>query len=163
MNRHEKARKVLKEGTMIPASPLALNQDRKFDEKRQRLLIKYYLESGVGGIAAAVHTTQFEIRKPQVGLFEPVLRVVSDEIDRYEKETGKVIVKIAGVCGETRQALAEAKTAEEYGYDALLLSPGGLSPFDRRGNDRKNKSGGGGDAGHRILSSAICGRTCFQL
>lgn len=127
MNRHEKARKVLKEGTMIPASPLALNQDRKFDEKRQRLLIKYYLESGVGGIAAAVHTTQFEIRKPQVGLFEPVLRVVSDEIDRYEKETGKVIVKIAGVCGETRQALAEAKTAKEYGYDALLLSPGGLS------------------------------------
>jgi len=127
MNRHEKALEILKQGTVIPATPLALNEDRTLNEKGQRLLMNYYLNAGVGGIATAVHTTQFEIRQPEVGLFEPVLKIVSEEIDKYEKKTGKVIVKVAGACGPVEQAVAEAKLAKEYGYDAVLLSPGGLN------------------------------------
>lgn len=126
MNRHEKALQILARGTVIPATPLALTKERKADEKRLRLLMNYYLDSGAGGIATAVHTTQFEIRRPDVALFEPVLRIVSDEIDRYEKRTGRVILKIAGVCGKTEQALAEANLAKQYGFDAVLLSPGSL-------------------------------------
>lgn len=126
MNRHEQALEILKKGTVIPATPLALTEDRKFYEKGLRLLMNYYLDCGVGGIATAVHTTQFEIRDPEVGLYEPVLKVVSDEIDKYEKRTGKVIVKVAGVCGPVEQAVKEAELAKSYGYDAVLLSPGGL-------------------------------------
>lgn len=127
MNRHDNALKILSKGTVIPATPLALNAQRRFDEKRQRLLTRYYLEAGAGGIATAVHSTQFEIRDPKINLFETVISTVSDEISRYEVETGRTIVKICGVCGKTEQAVKEAQTAKRLGYDAVLLSPGGLN------------------------------------
>lgn len=127
MDRHEKALEILKSGTVIPATPLALDENRNFDEYSQRLLMKYYLNCGVGGIATAVHSTQFEIRDPEVQLFEPILKLVSDEIANFENKTGKVIVKVAGVCGKTEQAVKEAELAKKYGYDAVLLSPGGLN------------------------------------
>lgn len=129
MNRHEIALQILKQGTVIPATPLALDENRKLSEKGLRLLMNYYLNCGVGGIATAVHTTQFEIRKPEINLFEPVLKIVSEEIDQFEANTGKVIVKVAGVCGPTEQAVKEAQLAKQYGYDAVLLSPGGLNDF----------------------------------
>lgn len=127
MDRHQKALQILKSGTVIPATPLALDENRKFDEYSQRLLMKYYLNCGVGGIATAVHSTQFEIREPEVNLFEPILKLVSDEIANFENKTGKVIVKVAGVCGKAEQAVKEANLAKKYGYDAVLLSPGGLN------------------------------------
>ena len=127
MNRHERALEQLKKGAVIPASPLALTENRKFDEKGQRLLTCYYLNAGSGGIAAAVHTTQFEIRLPKYHLFERVLETVVKEIEAFEQERDTVIVRVAGVCGELTQAVAEAKTAKALGYDAVLLSPGGLN------------------------------------
>lgn len=127
MNRHEKALLKFSEGTFIPAHPLALTKDRRLDEKRQRMLTRYYLDAGVGGLAVAVHTTQFEIRDPEVQLFEPVLKLASEEIDAYENRTGNTIVRIAGVCGPIEQAVEEAKIAHSLGYDAVLLSPGGLN------------------------------------
>lgn len=126
MNRHEIALEKLKAGVVIPATPLALDENRAFDEKGQRLLMNYYLNCGVGGIATAVHTTQFEIRNPEVALLEPVLRIVSDEIAKFEAKNDTVIVKVAGVCGRIEQAVKEAKLARQYGFDAVLLSPGGL-------------------------------------
>ncbi len=127
MNRHEIALNKLKAGTVIPATPLALDENRNFDKETQRLLMKYYLNCGVGGIATAVHTTQFEIRNPEIALFEPILKIVSEEIYKFEKENNTVIVKVAGVCGKTEQAVKEAELAKQYGYDAVLLSPGGLN------------------------------------
>ena len=127
MNRHEIALKKLAEGTVIPATPLALDENRKLSEDGQRLLMKYYLNCGVGGIATAVHTTQFEIRDPAINLYEPILKLVSEEIDKFEQENDKVIVKVAGVCGPIEQAVKEAELAKKYGYDAVLLSPGGLN------------------------------------
>ena len=127
MNRNEIALKKLSEGTVIPATPLALNADKTLNEKGQRLLMQYYLNCGVGGIATAVHTTQFEIRDKAFRLFEPVLDIVSKEIDQFEKKHDTVIVKVAGVCGKTEQAAAEAAYAKQCGFDAVLLSPGGLN------------------------------------
>lgn len=127
MDRHQKALEILHSGTVIPANPLALNENRQFDEQGQRLLTKYYLEAGAGGIAVAVHTTQFEIRLPQYNLFEKVLSVVVDEISKYEKKHNKTAVRVAGVCGPREQAVNEARLAKQYGYDAVLLSPGGLN------------------------------------
>jgi len=127
MNRHEKALEILHNGTVIPAIPLALDKNRRFDEAGQRLLTCYYLEAGAGGIAIAVHTTQFEIRLPEHNLFEAVVKTASDEIGRFEANTGKTIVKVCGLCGETEQAVSEAVFARSLGFDAGLLSPGGLN------------------------------------
>jgi len=127
MTRHELALKKLHEGTVIPANPLALDENRKFDEKRQRALCRYYLDCGVGGLAVAVHTTQFEIRKPEHNLLEPVLRIAKEEASEFEKKAGEVIVMVAGACGPMEQAVKEAALAKSLGYDAVLLSPGGLN------------------------------------
>ncbi len=127
MTRHEIALKKLHEGTVIPANPLALDENRQFDEARQRTLVRYYLDCGVGGLAVAVHTTQFEIRLPQYNLLERVLKVAKEECDKFEARTGETIVMVAGVCGPKEQAVKEAELAKSYGYDAVLLSPGGLN------------------------------------
>jgi hypothetical protein len=100
MDRHIKALEILQKGTVIPANPLALNSERQFDEKRQRVLTRYYLDAGVGGIAVAVHTTQFEIRDPEINLFETVLKTAVEEIERFEIGNNKIIVRVAGVCGK---------------------------------------------------------------
>ena len=127
MTRHELALKKLHEGTVIPANPLALDENRQFDERHQRAIVRYYLDAGVGGLAVGVHTTQFEIRKPEHNLLARVLRVAKEEASRFEERTGNVIVMVAGACGPTEQAVREAELAKEIGYDAVLLSPGGLN------------------------------------
>lgn len=126
MNSRIAALSKLAEGVVIPAHPLALNAHREMDEQRQRALTRYYLAAGVGGLAVAVHTTQFAIRDPKVGLFEPILKMAVEEVASFEEETGKTIVRIAGTCGPLHQAVEEAKLAKKIGYDAVLLSPGGL-------------------------------------
>jgi dihydrodipicolinate synthase/N-acetylneuraminate lyase len=109
-------REKLRSGLVIPAHPLALNSQRKLDERRQRALTRYYLASGAGGIAVGVHTTQFAIRDPKFALLEPVLRLAGEEC------RGSEVVRIAGVCGKRKQASAEAELAASLGYDAVLLS-----------------------------------------
>jgi dihydrodipicolinate synthase/N-acetylneuraminate lyase len=103
-------------GLVIPAHPLALTAERKLDERRQRALTRYYLAAGAGGIAVGVHTTQFAIRDPKVGLLRPVLQLAMEEVH------GNNVVKIAGVCGVPQQAVREAELAAELGYDIALLS-----------------------------------------
>lgn len=124
------AMKKLREGTVIPAVPLVLHDNRTFDDAGQRRLLRYYLSAGSGGLAVAVHTTQFAIRDPRFALYDTVLKTAAQVTDAYEKESGETIVRIAGVCGPTDQAIAEARTARELGYDAVLLSPGGLAGYD---------------------------------
>lgn len=111
-------------GTVIPAMPLALDAERRFDERRQRALVRYYIDSGAGGLAVGVHTTQFAIRDPGIGLLEPVLALASEAIDVHCAKMGRAFVKIAGVCGRTQQAVAEAYLARRLGYHLVLLSLG---------------------------------------
>ena len=75
-----KIKTFLHEGTVIPAHPLALDAERKLNEKRQRALTRYYMACETGGIAVGVHTTQFEIRDPGVNLYAPVLELAADEV-----------------------------------------------------------------------------------
>src|SRR5690606_29034997 len=123
MNAETKA--LLHEGTVIPAHPLALNSSRQIDERHQRLLTRYYIASGARGVAVGVHTTQFEIRKPEFNMLEPVLRMASEQI--RESIGDRPFVKVAGIVGPTSQALREAELAVKYGYDLGLVSMGGLS------------------------------------
>jgi dihydrodipicolinate synthase/N-acetylneuraminate lyase len=113
-------RDQLSSGLVIPAHPLALNSKRRLDERRQRALTRYYLAAGAGGIAVGVHTTQFAIRDPKHDLLRPVLELAAEET----RVAG--IVKVAGVCGERKQAVAEAQLARDLGYEVALLSLGSL-------------------------------------
>jgi dihydrodipicolinate synthase/N-acetylneuraminate lyase len=117
----------LQQGTVIPAHPLALNQQLKLDEMRQRRLTRYYMASGAGGIAVGVHTTQFEIRRPEINLLEPVLRLAAEEIEKVNLK--KPFIKVAGIVGPTQQAVKEAELALKYGYHLGLVSMGGLSSY----------------------------------
>ncbi|WP_181346956.1 dihydrodipicolinate synthase family protein [Thalassobacillus sp. CUG 92003] len=114
----------LHQGTVIPAHPLALTSEKNLDEAGQRALTRYYMEAGAGGVAVGVHTTQFEIRDPEINLFEQVLRLAMEEIKAAGKESS--FIKIAGVCGPVQQAVKEATLAKDLGYDLGLLSMGGL-------------------------------------
>jgi dihydrodipicolinate synthase/N-acetylneuraminate lyase len=115
-------RQHLQHGIAIPAHPLALTAQRKLDERRQRALARYYIAAGVGGLAVGVHTTQFAIRDPRIGLFKPVLELAKEEMDRASRP----LVRIGGICGATPQAVAEATLLREFGYHAGLLSLGAL-------------------------------------
>jgi len=118
-------RRALLEGVVIPAHPLALDVERRLDERRQAALTRYYCEAGAGGIAVGVHTTQFAIR--EAGLLERVLRLARDVSAAHETKTGTRVVRVAGVCGATAQAVREAELARELGYDAGLLSLAALA------------------------------------
>ncbi len=117
---------ALQRGLVIPAHPLALNSNRKLDEKHQRALTRYYCATGAGGIAVGVHTTQFEIRDPKFGYYQPVLALASETIDQFVAQSGKAIVKIAGIAGPTTQAVKEAQIALDTGYHLGLVSLGAL-------------------------------------
>ncbi|WP_367714720.1 dihydrodipicolinate synthase family protein [Nitratireductor sp. GISD-1A_MAKvit] len=107
---------ALRRGGVIPAHPLALNAERRLDERRQRALSRYYLDAGSIGLAVAVHTTQFEIRDH--GLLEPVLSLAAEEA----KAHASTPFMVAGAVGETAQAVREAELARSKGYHAVLLS-----------------------------------------
>lgn len=112
----------LHQGLAIPALPLALNSRRRFDERRQRALIRYYAAAGAGGVAAGVHTTQFAIRDPRHGLLHPVLSLAVEELRRADEKHDRRHLRIGGVCGQTNQAAAEAELLASLGFDAGLLS-----------------------------------------
>ncbi|HUE43264.1 MAG TPA: hypothetical protein VMP12_06850 [Candidatus Sulfotelmatobacter sp.] len=121
---------TMKGGTAIPAHPLALTSGRRLDERRQRALSRYYIAAGAGGLAVGVHTTQFAIRQPKIGLFEPVLRLAAEEMDRADSKRAAPLVRVGGVCGETHQAVAEAALLRDLKYHAGLLSLGAVAACD---------------------------------
>jgi dihydrodipicolinate synthase/N-acetylneuraminate lyase len=123
----EDVRAALRRGLVIPAHPLALTAERRLDERRQTALTRYYCDAGAGGVAVGVHTTQFAIRDPKVGLLEPVLRLAMEAVRAHRERSGARLLMVAGVCGPTPQAVAEAERARSLGYDLGLLSLGALA------------------------------------
>src|SRR3954451_9567445 len=110
-------RRLIAEGTVIPAHPLALNADRTLDVAHQRALTSYYIDACAGGLAVGVHTTQFAVR--EVGLYRPVLELAAETAASWSK---RPLALVAGLVGSTRQAIAEAQIARGIGYHAGLLS-----------------------------------------
>lgn len=112
---------VLRRGAAIPAHLLALDANRKLDERRQRAMTRYYLDAGAGGVAVGVHSTQFAIR--DVGLYEPVLQLAMQVAREWEPLGGRrPLFMVAGLAGQTEQAVREARIARGLGYHAGLLS-----------------------------------------
>jgi hypothetical protein len=116
---------VLRAGTVIPAHLLALDAQRRLDERRQRALSRYYLDAGVGGLAVGVHSTQFAIREH--GLYPRVLELAMETARTWMPLGGRrPVAMVAGLAGGTQQAREEAKLARSLGYDAGLLSLGAM-------------------------------------
>jgi hypothetical protein len=118
---------LLRQGTVIPAHPLALDAERRFDRDSQRALTRYYIDAGSGGLAVGVHATQFQIR--DVGLYEPVLALAAETAREWSPAP---LFLVAGAVGRTAQAVKEAQTARGLGYHAVLL---GLGAFKGAGED----------------------------
>ena len=125
----DQLRQRLRTGLVIPAHPLALTADRKLDPQRQRALSRYYLSAGAGGLAVAVHTTQFSIRETQFNLLQPVLELACEVAGEFPQRQP---LMISGLCGETAQAVQEAELAASLGYHAGLLS---LAAWSDRADD----------------------------
>ncbi len=125
-------RRELLRGLVIPAHPLALTEARTLDERRQVALTRYYCDAGAGGIAVGVHTTQFAIRDPAIGLLEPVLRLAPQTVTGWCTGRPSRPVMVAGVIGQTAQAVREAEIAAALGYDAALLSLAALRDADNQ-------------------------------
>jgi dihydrodipicolinate synthase/N-acetylneuraminate lyase len=115
-------RQHLLAGHVIPAQPLALDRNRRFSEKHQRALTRYYVAAGSGGLAVGVHSTQFEIRDPEHNLFHPVLTLAAETVRAELAAAPRDFALIAGICGQTKQAAAEAELALSLGYQAGLVS-----------------------------------------
>ncbi len=121
---------LLARGGVIPAHPLALTAERRLSEKHQRALTRYYIAAGANGIAVGVHTTQFAIRDPKVGLFEPVLALAAEEMDKADRVRTDPLLRIGGISGKTAQAVREAELLSRLGYHAGLLSLAALPDED---------------------------------
>ena len=118
-------RKLIADGTMLPAHPLALDANRKLDTRHQRALTRYYLDAGAGGLAVGVHTTQFAIR--DVGMYRPVLELAAQTAADWTRQP---LAMVAGLAGPTQQATAEAQIARGIGYHAGLLSLAAMADAD---------------------------------
>jgi hypothetical protein len=103
---------------VIPAHPLALTARRTLDERHQAALTRYYVDAGAGGVAVGVHTTQFQVRDH--GMRAPVLDLARHTARAHAGT--RPFAMVAGVVGDTRQAIDEAELARALGYDAVLLS-----------------------------------------
>ena len=123
--------KALQAGMVIPAHPLALDKNRTLDESHQRALSRYYLDAGAGGLAVGVHTTEFAIHDPKVGLYRPVLQLAMETVRTWKPLTPlpEGPVMIAGIIGNTRQAVKEAEIARALGYDVGLFGLGALTGY----------------------------------
>lgn len=120
----------LRSGVMIPAHPLALDAGGQPDMRAQRALTRYYLDAGVHGLAVGVHTTQFELHNDRQ-LLTDVWSLAADTARAHRPADDQPLL-IAGLTGDTPDAVVEAQIAADLGYQAALLSPWGMSD---RGED----------------------------
>ena len=142
-------RKLIADGTVLPAHPLALDADRALDIRHQRALTRYYLDAGAGGLAVGVHTTQFAIR--DVGLYRPVLELAAETAASWTK---RPVAMVAGLAGPTQQAVAEAQTARRHRLPRRPAQPC-RDEIGIRGRDHRALRGGGaGDPAGRLLPAA---------
>ncbi|NLS96879.1 MAG: dihydrodipicolinate synthase family protein [Planctomycetaceae bacterium] len=130
MSLPDNVRQVLNRGVVIPASPLALDEQRQFDERYQRAVWRYYGAAGAGGIAVGVHTTQFAIRDPKIGLYRPLLALAKEVFDELDQARSEPMIRVAGICGRTDEAVAEASYAAEQGFHTGLLNLSAMRQAD---------------------------------
>jgi len=153
----EQLRARLGGGLVIPACPLALNARRKLDERRQRALFRYYVAAGAGGLAVGVHTTQFAIREPKLGLFKPVLELAAEVFRSRRPE------QVHSASFESRKPKAHFPSREGSGVDSPagspISTPKGIKPADTPSEFPSREGSGVGSPATTIGITGICGKT----
>ena len=153
-------REALGRGVAIPAHPLALTADRKLDERRQVALTRYYCDAGAGGVAVGVHTTQFAIRDPRVGLLEPVLALAMDVLRERRAHDGHAgRSRWPASAAPRRRRWRRRSSRARLGYDAGPAQPGRAARGEQRRADRPLPPRGRGHPALRLLPAARGGRT----
>jgi hypothetical protein len=120
----------VRKGVVIPANPLALTEKRKFDEFRQRVLMRYYMDAGAGGIikiAGINGTTKSAMKQAETAIklgydFEIVSLSVfkgamEQEMLYHMKELSKIIPLYAGATtrGHVRNRRHGVVSRQTYG------------------------------------------------
>lgn len=111
----------MRNGVVLPAHPLALDESGDIDEVAQRAISRYHVAAGADGLAVGVHTTQFELHDDR-GMLQYVWEMAAS----VAAEEGSEPILVAGITGDVEQAVAEAELAAELGYHAALMSPWGM-------------------------------------
>ena len=78
-------------------------------------------------MAVGVHTTGFAIHDSNVGLYRPVLELAAETATAalaHAPTSSRAFVRVAGLVGDTHQAVKEAEIARTLGYHCGLLSLG---------------------------------------
>ncbi len=140
---------ALRRGAVIPAHPLALNQKRELDLRRQRALSRYYIDAGVSGLAVGVHTTQFAIR--EAGLYEPVLRAAAETAT---ERADRALFLVAGLVGRTAQALRRGRDRARSRLSRRAAQPRRAQGRIRGRADRPLHGGRPAHSGNWLLSAA---------
>ena len=102
--------RALHAGLVIPAHPLALDASRHLDERRQRALTRYYIDAEREELRSQC-TRRSSHPQPAIGLFRPVLQLAAEEVSRADGKRSIPLVRIGGICGDTPQALREARVS----------------------------------------------------
>ena len=127
-------------GVVIPAHPLALDEHGALDERAQRAVTRYQLQAGAHGLAVGVHSTQFELHHDP-GMLRTVWEMAVEAAQEHAQSSadadtvappadGTAVdapLLVAGLVGDTAQAVREAESARDLGYEAVLMSPWGMA------------------------------------
>ena len=124
-------------GVVVPAHPLALDDSSRLDPAAQRALTRYQLDAGAHGLAVGVHSTQFELHDDP-GLLRTVWELAARTANEHaaapstsgpgaDGAAASAPLLIAGLVGDTAQAVHEAELARDLGYQAVLMSPWGMA------------------------------------
>ena len=101
---------ILRNGAVIPAQPLALTAERRFDARRQRALTRYYVDAGVGGGTAEVIGRKLRAiaqhKQVLVVTHLPQIAALADHHVKVTKEATKTktSVRVALLTDEERKA-----------------------------------------------------------
>ena len=80
---------AIQDGLVIPAASAGAGRGRPLRRAMPAGADPLLRSSRSGGLAVGVHTTQFAIRDPAIGLFEPVLTLAREEMDRADTLRGR--------------------------------------------------------------------------
>lgn len=124
-------------GVVIPAHPLALDSAGHLDLRAQRALSRYQLAAGAHGLAVGVHSTQFELHDDPAWLREVWEQAASTAAESPTSPASPAAAPadpllVAGLVGDTAQAVREAEIARDLGYHAALMSPWGMTSRNER-------------------------------
>ena len=105
-----------------------------------------------------VHTTQFAIRDPQIGLYEPLLKFARECFDEADADGEEPLVRVAGICGTHRSGRGRGVPGPGSRLSRRPIEPGCHARRRSGHADRTLPERGRGDSRLRLLSVGKRGR-----